>query len=162
MIDYHIHTDISADCKVPMRRMAQAARDAGIKEIGFSEHIDLGLLVPPDFTVDFAAYEAAFEQTRCEFPELNMRRGIEAGLDLRYKDEIVALLSSNPCDFVIGSIVYCLYISASETSSPCLSLFLNSSILTYGILSSFPHYLHSRFLRFFRCRLCFIVIYHVF
>jgi len=60
MIDYHIHTDISADCKVPVRLMAQAARDAGLKEVGFSEHIDLGVPVGPDFSVDFAAYEAAF------------------------------------------------------------------------------------------------------
>mgnify|MGYP001171421727 CR=1 FL=1 len=104
MIDYHIHTDISADCKVPVRLMAQAARDAGLKEVGFSEHIDLGVPVGPDFSVDFAAYEAAFEQTRREFPELNMRRGIEAGLDLRYKDEIAALLNAHPCDFVIGSL----------------------------------------------------------
>lgn len=103
MIDYHIHTDISADCEVPMRRMAEAAENAGIKELGFAEHIDMGMPKGPDFSVDFAAYEAAFEQARREFPDINMRRGIEAGLDLKYRDEMAALLDEHPCDFVIGS-----------------------------------------------------------
>jgi histidinol-phosphatase (PHP family) len=103
MLDYHIHTDISADCEVPMKRMAQAARDAGIKEVGFSEHIDLGLPVGHDFTVDFGVYEAAFEETRREFPDLVLRRGIEAGLDLEQKDAVTAILDAHPCDFVIGS-----------------------------------------------------------
>jgi len=103
MIDYHIHTAISADCKVPMKRMAQAARTAGVKEVGFVEHIDLGLPVGNDFTVDFDAYETAFEETRREFPDLVLRQGIEAGLDMKHKDEVAVILDAHPCDFVIGS-----------------------------------------------------------
>jgi histidinol-phosphatase (PHP family) len=103
MLDYHIHTAVSADCEVPMKRMAQAARDAGIKEVGFSEHIDLGLPVGHDFTVDFDAYAAVFEETRREFSDLELRRGIEAGLDLQWKDVVSAMLNVHPCDFVIGS-----------------------------------------------------------
>jgi len=53
--------------------------------------------------VDFDAYEAAFEETRREFPDLVLRRGIEAGLDLEHADAVAAMLDAHPCDFVIGS-----------------------------------------------------------
>ena len=106
MIDYHIHTDISADCKVPMRRMAQAACDAGIKEVGFAQHIDLDLPgeVELDFSsINFEAYTAEILEIRREFPELTVRCGIEAGLDLATKDRISDILAGFACDFVIGS-----------------------------------------------------------
>lgn len=104
MIDYHIHTNISPDCKVPMKLMAQAAREAGIKEVGFAQHIDLDLPGEPDFSkIDFDAYTAQFEETQREFPGLVLRRGIEAGLDPRTKEKMAAILDGYPCDFVIGS-----------------------------------------------------------
>ena len=104
MIDYHIHTNISADCTVPMRLMAKAARDAGIKEVGFAEHIDFDLPCEFDFSkIDFEAYNAAYEETKREFPDLALRRGIEAGLDPATMDRMRALLAGFPCDFVIGS-----------------------------------------------------------
>lgn len=106
MIDYHIHTDISADCKVPMRCMAQVARDAGIKEVGFAQHIDLDLPgeVELDFSsINFEAYTAEILEIRREFPELTVRCGIEAGLDLAAKDRMSDILAGFACDFVIGS-----------------------------------------------------------
>lgn len=101
MIDYHVHTDISADCNVPMADMARAAAAAGIRELCFTEHIDLGLPEGPDFTVDFARYRSVLEETRAAFPELTIRMGIEAGLDMSTKGEMPALLDG--LDYVIGS-----------------------------------------------------------
>ncbi len=106
MIDYHIHTDISPDCKVPMRRMAQAAREAGIREVGFAEHIDLDLPeeVELNFSdIDFKAYAAAIDETRRDFPDLTVRCGIEAGLGVETNERMAALLEGFECDFVIGS-----------------------------------------------------------
>lgn len=106
MIDYHVHTDISADCKVPMQRMALAAREAGVKEIGFAEHIDLDLPaeVEIDFSkIDFDGYAVAVDETRHQFPDLVIRRGIEAGLDPETMDRMADILAGVDCDFVIGS-----------------------------------------------------------
>jgi len=103
MIDYHIHTSISADCDIPMIKMAQAAQDAGLKEICFTEHIDLNMLEGPDFTVDFDAYAAALEETRMAYPALVIRMGIEAGLDVGTKHKMQSILHSQPLDYVIGS-----------------------------------------------------------
>lgn len=103
MIDYHIHTSVSADCKVPMTNMAQAAVEAGLKEICFTEHIDLNQKLGPDFTVDFNAYTAAIEDVRQNFPDLIIKMGIEAGLDTQAVPQMEALLAGHPLDFVIGS-----------------------------------------------------------
>lgn len=101
MIDYHIHTSLSADCNIPMKKMAQAAKDMGLKEICFTEHIDLN--IRPNFTVDFDAYTAALEETRSAFPDLVIRMGIEAGLDVETAPQMKAILDSQPLDYVIGS-----------------------------------------------------------
>ena len=103
MIDYHIHSSISADCKVPMLQMAQAAKDAGLREICFTEHIDLNQKLGPDFTVDFNAYKAAIGDVRQKYPALTIKMGIEAGLDTRAIPQMEALLAGQPLDYVIGS-----------------------------------------------------------
>ncbi len=103
MIDYHIHTSFSADCNIPMMKMAKAAQNAGLKEICFTEHIDLNMLEGPDFTVDFDAYAAALEETRSALPSLKIHMGIEAGLDTQSWNTMQAILSGQPLDYVIGS-----------------------------------------------------------
>ena len=103
MIDYHIHTSISGDCEVTMAQMAAAARRMGVRELGFAEHIDIDLPCDIDFSINFVEYDRAFEQTRLDFPELTLRRGIEAGLDPATMDRMAALIDAQPCDFVIGS-----------------------------------------------------------
>lgn len=101
MIDYHVHSDVSADCGVSMADMARAARRAGIRELCFTEHIDIDLSCELDFRVDFNRYRDALAQVREQFPDITIRMGIEAGLDMRTKDQMPALLSD--LDYVIGS-----------------------------------------------------------
>lgn len=103
MIDYHIHSSISFDCDIPMLKMAQAAQAAGLKEICFTEHIDLEQKLGPDFTVDFDAYTAAISAVRKQCPDITIRMGIEAGLNIQATPQMLALLDGQPLDFVIGS-----------------------------------------------------------
>jgi|AGTN01.2.fsa_nt_gi histidinol phosphate phosphatase HisJ family len=101
MIDYHVHSDISADCKVKMADMAGAAALCGIRELCFTEHIDLGLTEGPEFMVDFKRYRATLDEVKAAYPKINIRMGIEAGLDINTKDQMGPLLSG--LDYVIGS-----------------------------------------------------------
>lgn len=101
MIDYHVHSDISADCEVSMADMAMAARRAGVRELCFTEHIDINLPGELDFSVDFARYRAEFEEVKAQFPDISIRMGIEAGLDMNTMERMQALLSG--LDFVVGS-----------------------------------------------------------
>jgi histidinol-phosphatase (PHP family) len=101
MIDYHVHSDISADCNVKMADMAHAAARRGIRELCFTEHIDIGLTEGPEFTVDFERYRETINNVKAAYPEISIRMGIEAGLDLGTKDQMSSLLSG--LDYVIGS-----------------------------------------------------------
>lgn len=101
MIDYHVHSSISGDCDVPMADMAAAAIKAGVRELCFTEHIDIELPNDIDFSLDFARYRAEFAGVKAQFPEMNIRMGVEAGLDMRHLDEICALIGD--VDYVVGS-----------------------------------------------------------
>ncbi|MDD5018111.1 MAG: histidinol-phosphatase HisJ family protein [Eubacteriales bacterium] len=103
MIDYHIHSDISSDCGVSMRRMAASAREKGFKEICFTEHIDLDLPGEMDFTVDFNVYRKRFNAIKNEYADMNLRMGVEAGLGRQTKDKVADLLDKQELDYVIGS-----------------------------------------------------------
>lgn len=104
MIDYHIHSDISADCAVPMMLMAQAARKKGLREICFTEHIDLDFPGATDFAPDFDAYDLKFEALISAFADITIRKGIEAGLELRTKQSLEELVSGMSFDYIIGSV----------------------------------------------------------
>ena len=103
MIDYHIHSDISGDCSVSMMRMAEAAQRKGLKEICFTEHIDIDFPGDIDFVFDMGEYDEAFCEVKAAFAELNIRKGIEAGLETATKDTMSALVSRHRLDYVIGS-----------------------------------------------------------
>lgn len=103
MIDYHIHSDISGDCSVPMMRMAEAAQRRNLREICFTEHIDLDFPGDIDFVFDFNEYDEAFAEVKAAFPDMNIRKGIEAGLETATKQTMAELVRKHKLDYVIGS-----------------------------------------------------------
>ncbi|MGH2548033.1 MAG: PHP domain-containing protein, partial [Thermomicrobiales bacterium] len=40
VLDYHVHTEFSIDCKIPMAEQCEAAIAAGVTEIAFTDHVD--------------------------------------------------------------------------------------------------------------------------
>jgi histidinol-phosphatase (PHP family) len=101
MTDYHIHSNISCDCETDMMKMAEAAFKKGLKEICFTEHIDID--PPLNFCIDFGRYEEKIAQVRRAFPGINIGKGIEAGLGKIATAEMEKLISLAAPDFVIGS-----------------------------------------------------------
>ncbi|MEW6569163.1 MAG: histidinol-phosphatase HisJ family protein [Chloroflexota bacterium] len=103
--DYHIHTDFSCDCDVPMAEMCRAAIARGLPEIGFTEHFDL---VPEDpcyasFRVE--AWWKELERCRETFGEaLVIRAGIEAGEPHRFTTAVAQLLARFPWDYCLGAL----------------------------------------------------------
>lgn len=104
MTDYHIHSDISGDCAAPMARMADAARKAGLKEICFTEHIDINFPGGTSFVPDFEVYDAKFALVKSAFPDIDIKKGVEAGLEIRTNEKLLMALAGKNFDFIIGSV----------------------------------------------------------
>ena len=103
MFDYHMHTTVSFDGHDTGLRMVQAALDAGLREICFTDHVDddpEGLGIDMRFSLD--AYRAAYDDLQAE--GLAIRRGLEFGLLKDNQQTVKDYLSQYPFDFVLGSI----------------------------------------------------------
>jgi histidinol-phosphatase (PHP family) len=103
MIDYHIHSSYSLDGQSLPHEYSTAARQYGLKEIGFAEHVDLD----PDLYgyqgLDFSLYSKALKNLQ-EYAPIPVRCGLEVSYQHRLEDSIKEYLSEKDCDFIIGSV----------------------------------------------------------
>ena len=108
LADYHTHTQFSPDAHDPMTVMAQAALDAGMDEICFTDHVEpltwgSNELRPPydwsALTEDFANVQAALGD------RIHLRLGMEIGDAQKAPAHMKKLLEDAPqFDFIIGSV----------------------------------------------------------
>ena len=103
MFDYHMHTRVSFDGHDTGLQMATAAKEAGLKEICFTDHLDydpLGKMGVLAF--DTAVYNAEYDNL--EVPGLKIRRGMEFGMTVDNRVQFRKDLQRRHFDFVLGSI----------------------------------------------------------
>lgn len=100
MFDYHMHTRVSFDGHDTGLAMAMAAKERGLKEICFTDHIDY--TPEMDMVFDTAAYNAEYDDL--EVPGLLIRRGMEFGLTPDNADQLKQDLNRRHFDFVLGSV----------------------------------------------------------
>ena len=107
MLDYHVHSEFSVDCQVPMTASCRAAIAAGVTEIAFTDHVDHE---PAD--LGFGYYRAedyfrAVEMVRAEFGDrLSVLAGAEVDFNTGIADQVERFLDEHSYDFVIGSVHY--------------------------------------------------------
>ncbi|MEZ4674027.1 MAG: PHP domain-containing protein [Caldilineaceae bacterium] len=103
--DYHMHTNFSCDCKATMADMCRSAIAQEIPEIGFTEHYDLH---PLEVCRDWFQPEpwwAELGRCRAEFAgRLIIRSGIEVGEPHLYQEEMQAIVTRYPFDYILGSL----------------------------------------------------------
>lgn len=104
MIDYHIHTSFSEDSEVSMADMAAAADKNGLKEVCFTEHVDFDFPKLGDLNVDFDLYAQQIDEAKAAYPDINIRKGIEAGIELHTYERVEKFLADKELDFIIGSV----------------------------------------------------------
>lgn len=103
MFDYHMHTRVSFDSEADALEMALAARDRGLKEICFTDHMDYSpSRRQEDIGFDLADYNRTYDGL--SVPGLKIRNGVEIGLTTWNQREMDDLLSRRHFDFVLGSI----------------------------------------------------------
>lgn len=103
-IDYHMHTQFSADSDALAKEHVLQAIKMGLDEICFTDHRDINY---PDmeFGLDVEKYFTTMKQLQNEFKDqIKIKIGVEIGLNRKYEKEINEFISQYPFDYVIGSI----------------------------------------------------------
>lgn len=104
--DCHLHSDFSGDCDTPAALMAEKALSLGLKGLCFTEHLDLDAPVidGTDFSLDTAAYFQRMEDLKKQYAgQLDIRVGVELGLQSHVLTELTGYASLWPFDFIIAS-----------------------------------------------------------
>ena len=103
MFDYHMHSRVSFDGHASGLQMALAAKNAGLKEICFTDHIDYDPLEQMGvMAFDTDAYSNEYDDL--EVPGLLIRRGMEFGMMVDNWEQFKKDLARRHFDFVLGSI----------------------------------------------------------
>ena len=107
MFDYHVHSQFSVDCNVPMAASCRAAIAAGVTEIAFTDHIDHEPADPGYNYYRADDYFRAIEAVRAEFGDrLVILAGAEVDFNEGIADQVERFLARHDYDFVIGSVHY--------------------------------------------------------
>lgn len=107
MLDYHVHTEYSIDCKIPMAVQCEAAIAAGVTEIAFCDHLDHEPDDPGYGYYRPETFFASIEECRERFADrLVVLAGVEADFNERIAGDVARFLSQHEFDFVIGSVHY--------------------------------------------------------
>lgn len=100
MFDYHMHSRVSFDGKDSGLAMALAARERGLKEICFTDHVDY--TPEMDMVMDLADYAREYDSLEVE--GLKIRRGVEYGITPDNREQMKLDLAKRDYDFVLGSV----------------------------------------------------------
>ena len=123
--DYHIHTYYSDDSTYPMEQVVKDAINKGITDLCFTDHVDYGIkedadkLTPeqrqelkvklqnpnvPQYNVDYPAYVAEYQDLKEKYADkINLKLGMEFGLQIHTIPQYQKLFNSYPFDFIIMS-----------------------------------------------------------
>ena len=103
MFDFHMHSTVSYDGFGAPLAMAQAAKEAGLKEICFTDHLDY-MHVPLYGEMKFRVenYNHAYDGLQVE--GIVIRNGVEIGMTPWNMEEVKCDLQQRRYDFVLGSV----------------------------------------------------------
>lgn len=102
--DCHMHTRFSSDSDAPLEEMAEQALKLGMKRICVTDHYDMEY-PGGEFSLDTASYLKELEELGERYAgRLEIRRGVELGLQPHLGQSIRAYTRTHPFDYVIGSV----------------------------------------------------------
>ncbi len=103
--DYHLHSSCSDDGHASVLEMCEAAIQAGLRDVCFTEHLDFDRSDPGYGFFDYAAFAAAVGEARARYAgRLVIRKGIEFDYRRAYGVEPGECLAAMDFDFVMGSV----------------------------------------------------------
>lgn len=104
--DYHMHTWFSKDSKASPEEMADAAVQKGLAAICFTDHEDKDYICDgEEYVIDTGKYFEKMRDLQNKYEgRLDIRLGIELGLQPHLADFFKMYTQVYPFDFVIGSV----------------------------------------------------------
>lgn len=116
--DYHVHTEFSDDSTYPMEQVVRDAIAMKMDEICFTDHVDYGIKddwdsgkpikyrgKEPFANVDYPAYAAKIRELQYLYElQINIKMGMEFGIQTHTIPQYEALFQKYPFDFIILSI----------------------------------------------------------
>ncbi len=103
--DYHVHSNFSSDSSMEMSECIESAIERGIKELCFTDHLDIDYPGDVIFDFNYPRYKDSIESLQKKFGDkIRIKAGIEIGLQIHVLDETNTFLSDKEFDFIIGSI----------------------------------------------------------
>lgn len=105
-IDYHIHTARCGHARGAMSEYLSRAEALGLAEIGFADHLPLLHAVDPSLTMGRDELPIYIEEVAglAATAALPVRLGIEADYVPEAVEQLRAVLSEHPFDYVLGSV----------------------------------------------------------
>lgn len=103
--DYHIHSEFSGDSRENLENIVQKAMKLGLKEIAITDHLEYDILdLPSEWQIDLDRYvEKILKLKEENRDKINVKLGLEVGIQPHTKEYLENLISKYPFDFVIGS-----------------------------------------------------------
>nr|WP_307774732.1 histidinol-phosphatase HisJ family protein [uncultured Cetobacterium sp.] len=104
--DYHIHTNFSGDSNEKLENIIEKAKELGIKEIAITDHMDLDTGDgDPRFILDVDRYIKTLIEAKERYKkELDIKIGLEFGIQNHLGDKAKEIIEKYPFDFVISSV----------------------------------------------------------
>ncbi|MBQ8813804.1 MAG: histidinol-phosphatase HisJ family protein [Lachnospiraceae bacterium] len=102
--DFHIHSCFSPDSTMRPAEAVEAAIKSGITDMCFTEHMDLGHHIDSFNRIPhFDEMYASICDLRCQYPNINIHCGIEAGYISQTAKQTAQVLSQQNFDYVLLS-----------------------------------------------------------
>lgn len=117
-VDYHVHTEFSDDSTYPMAQVVKDSITMKMNEICFTDHVDYGIKEDwdcghpikyrgkePLANVDYPAYIAQIRELQYLYKmQIDIKMGMEFGIQTHTIPQYQALIQKYPFDFIILSI----------------------------------------------------------
>ncbi|MEF9945017.1 MAG: histidinol-phosphatase HisJ family protein [Lachnospiraceae bacterium] len=103
--DCHMHTKFSSDSQAEPEAMVQKAIEIGLETICFTDHQDWDFPTDKTFALDTDAYWEAMKPLKAKYRDrIDIRIGVEIGLQPHLGEYYHQYAQKYPFDFVIGSV----------------------------------------------------------
>lgn len=106
LIDFHVHSCFSLDCKYTMEEMINSAIEKNIDTMAFTDHIDFGFDPSSvDYVFHVSDYYKEYKKLKNNYKDkIELLLGVEVGAHPNLDEKLEMLINLNSLDFVILSI----------------------------------------------------------